>query len=222
MGSAMNEDCSETRSSLAGCAGDSSRNSTEISRDSLDTDRVEMLVDRVLAEIRTVLKSVDESSTTGLVQAVLHANRIVVYGAGRVGIVCSAFAMRLAQMGFCAHMLWEPTTPAIGEADILLLCSGSGETQTVYDVAVLAKQHGVRVVLITSRPESRIGRIADVVVPLSAPTKLASCQQRPSIQPMTTVAEQSLMIYLDVVVLLLMKATHQTSDDLWRRHRNLE
>jgi 6-phospho-3-hexuloisomerase len=192
-----------------------------------EKDSVQALADRVLAEIRVVLESVDDNSVARLVDAVLQANRIVLYGAGRTGIVCSAFAMRLAQMGFRSHMLGEPTTPAIGEGDVLLLCSGSGETQTVYEVAVLAKQHGVRIVLITARPESRIGHLADVVVPLRAPTKLESNQQRSalrqlSIQPMTTVAEQSLMIFLDVAVLLLMKATHQTSEDLWRRHRNLE
>ena len=190
-------------------------------RDERD-ERVQALVDRVLAEIRTVLESADDASMARLVEAVLQANRIVVHGAGRVGIVCSAFAMRLAQMGFRSHMLGEPTTPAIGGGDILLLCSGSGETQTVYQVALLAKQHGARIVLITARPESRIGRLADVVVPLSAPTKLGSSQGPPSIQPMTTVAEQSLMIFLDMVVLLLMRATQQTSEDLWRRHRNLE
>ena len=187
-----------------------------------DTKEVRSLADQVLAEIRSVLYSIDDSSIERFVDAVLQANRIVVHGAGRMGMMVATFAMRLAQLGFRSHVLGESTTPGVGEEDLLIIGSGSGETQTVYDVAFLAKQHGVRIALITGRPDSRIGRLADVIVQFSVPTKLGTAAGPPTIQPMTTVADQSLLIFLDIVVLLLMKATHQTSEDLWRRHRNLE
>jgi 6-phospho-3-hexuloisomerase len=181
-----------------------------------------MLADQILSEIRSVLKSIDNNDVRQFVDAVLHANRIVVHGAGRMGIMSAAFAMRLAQLGFQSHLLNEPTTPGVGKGDLLILGSGSGETQTVYDVAVLGKQRGVQLALITSRPDSRIGRLADVIVQFSVPTKLGTEVEPLSIQPMTTVAEQGLLILFDTMALLLMDATHQTSEDLWRRHRNLE
>lgn len=183
---------------------------------------VKPLGGQVLAEIKAVLDSVDERGVHQLVEAITEANHIVAYGAGRMGIISSAFAMRLAQLGLRGHLLTEPTTPGIGAGDLVLLSSGSGETQTVYDVAVLAKKRGARIALITARPDSRIGRLADVIVQFSVPTKGETTGALESIQPMTTVAEQSLLILLDIVVLLLMQATHQTSEDLWRRHRNLE
>ena len=139
-----------------------------------------------------------------------------------MGIMCSGFAMRLAQLGFRSHVLGDPTTPGVGERDLLVLASGSGETQTVYDVAVLGKKHSVQLALITARPDSRIGRLADVIVRFSVPTKLETDGAPRSIQPMTTLTDQSLLVFLDIVVLLLMKETNQTSEDLWRRHRNLE
>jgi 6-phospho-3-hexuloisomerase len=187
-----------------------------------DRASVQALADQVLFENRSVLKTIDEDSVRQFVEAIIEANRIVVFGAGRMGIVSAAFAMRLAQLGFKSHVLSEPTTPAVREGDLLILSSASGETQTVYDVAVLGKDQGVRIALITARPDSRIGRLADVVVQLSVPSKVETTIGLPSIQPMATLAEQSLMLLLDIVVLLLMKATHQTPEDLWKRHRNLE
>lgn len=183
---------------------------------------VQAYADQVLSEIRAVLSSIDDESVRRFVGAVLEAKRIVLYGAGRMGIMSSTFAMRLAQLGFRSHALNEPTTPGIGDGDLLILGSGSGETQTVYDVAVLAKKRGAQLALITARPDSRIGRLADVIVPFSVPTKDGPGAGPSTIQPMTTVADQSLLILFDIIVLLLMQATNQTSEDLWRRHRNLE
>ena len=187
-----------------------------------DGSSIRSLADQVLAEIRGVLYSIDGNSVEQFVDAVLQSNQIVVHGAGRMGMMMATFAMRLAQLGLRSHVLSEPTTTSVGERDLLILGSGSGETQTVYDVAALAKQHGARIALITARPDSRIGRLADIIVQFSVPTKLGTAEASSTIQPMTTVADQTLLVFLDIVVLLLMEKTRQTSEDLWRRHRNLE
>ncbi len=184
---------------------------------------VQYLADQVLSEIRNVLGTINTNSVWQLVNAIMEANRIVLCAGGRMGIVSSTFAMRLAHLGFQCHMFDEPTTPGVGEDDLLIFSSGSGETQTIYDVLVLAKEAGVRIALITARPESRMGQLADLIVQFSAPSKSGAKAGAPStIQPMTTMTEQSLLILFDIMVLMLMEATHQTSEDLWSRHRNLE
>ena len=186
-------------------------------------DTVQTLADQVLAELSRVLRAIDEASVQRFVEAILTANRLVTYGAGRMGILSSTFAMRLMHLGFQSHVLREPTTPAIGQGDLLILSSGSGETQTVYDVAVLAKKNGVQIALLTVRPVSRLRQLADVVVEFSALQKPVDGEvEFQSIQPMTTLTEQSLLLFLDIVVLKLMTATRQTTEDLWRRHCNLE
>ena len=101
---------------------------------------LEACADLVVGEIRAVLRSIRDESVRNFADALLFANRIVVCGAGRMGIMSSAFAMRLAQLGLRSHVLGEPTTPAITEGDLVVLSSGSGETQTVYDVGVLANR----------------------------------------------------------------------------------
>ena len=139
-----------------------------------------------------------------------------------MGIMASAFAMRLAQLGFHSHALGEPTTPGLNQDDLLILCSASGETQTLYQVAILAVEHGVRIALITARPDSRTGRLADVVVKMPMFNKLSPADSPASIQPMTTLSEQSLLLYFDLLVLWIMQASGQTGEDLWKRHFNLE
>lgn len=180
------------------------------------------LAEKVLGELREVLAGVDISGVAELVGAIRSAQRIVVYGAGRMGIVSSAFAMRLMQLGFNCHVLTEATTPAVGAKDLVILASFSGETRTVKEVASIAKETGARIAVITARPESEAGRLADLRVRVPAPEKSGNAIGVPSIQPMTTLADQSLMVLFDVIVMQLMLLTGQTEQDLWARHRNLE
>ncbi|MBI2939120.1 MAG: SIS domain-containing protein [Chloroflexi bacterium] len=179
------------------------------------------VTDGILSEISATLRQVDEAEVRRLIAAILEARHIVVFGVGRMGLVSRAFAMRLCHLGLRAYALGESTTPGIGPPDLLLLNSGSGETQTVYDVALMGQKAGARLATITARPTSRIGRLADVVVRLPGPTKVDG-DGPASIQPMTTLNDQSLLLLLDAVAILLMEATRQSSDDLWRRHSNLE
>jgi 6-phospho-3-hexuloisomerase len=183
---------------------------------------VQVLADQVLSAIRNVLKSIDDYDVRRHIDSIRKANRIVVHGAGRMGIMSSTFAMRLAQLWFNSHVLGDATTPGIGEGDLLILSSGSGETQTVYDVAAIAQKTGATIALITARPESRMGRLANLIVKFSVPTKIDAASGPSSIQPMTTVSDQSLLILFDIVVIILMEETPQVSEDLWKRHRNLE
>ncbi len=180
------------------------------------------LVKKVTAEIGFVLDTVSEKQVTELVHGILNANKIVVYGAGRVGMACKGFSMRLGHLGRTSFTLGDSTVPSIGKGDLLLLSSGSGETQTVYDIAGLGKKNGARVTLITSRPDSTIGKLADSIVTLKAPTKIGPIEGLKSIQPMATLYEQCLQVFFDTVVLLLMEETRQDHDDLWARHSNLE
>jgi 6-phospho-3-hexuloisomerase len=183
---------------------------------------LDSLLETVLAEIRGVVSRADQEGSQRLVEAIFAARRIVLHASGRMGIMSSAFAMRLAQLGFHSHVLLEPTTPGLGKDDLLILSSASGETQTVYQVAALAKEHGVQIALITARPDSRTGRLADIIVKMPMFNKLAPQESPASIQPMTTLSEQSLLVYFDLLVLWIMQASGQSGGDLWQRHFNLE
>jgi 6-phospho-3-hexuloisomerase len=185
------------------------------------TRRIGQEIAAIRREIGGVLAGVREEDARALVGAVLAADRIVVWGAGRMGMMARAFAMRLAQLGLRGCFLGDSNTPAVGAGDLLLLASGSGQTRTVVDVAELGRARGARLAVITARPDSAVGKMADVLLVLPGQTK-DDPHGPASIQPMTTLNEQCLLILLDAIVLMLMGATHQSQEDLWRRHCNLE
>ena len=179
-------------------------------------------VEVILGEISKVLSKLDNNEVNKLTEAIRSANKVVLAGAGRVGLAVRGFAMRLGHLGLISHMLGDATVPSIAEEDLLLVASGSGETETIYQIVNLAKKNKARVALITGNPESRMGKLADVIVKVSAPSKTKAIEGLVSVQPMTTLNEQSLSILLDAIVLRLMEDMNETHDTMWRRHSNLE
>jgi len=176
----------------------------------------------ILGEIRAVLSKLDDDELRQLISAILHAQKIVSVGAGRVGMAVRGFAMRLGHLGLTSHVIGDATVPSIADGDLLLVASGSGETETIYQLVSIAKEHRAEVALITGNPDSRMGKLADIIVKIEAPSKTKEVKGLKSVQPMTTLNEQSLAILFDMIVLSLMETMGETHDTMWRRHSNLE
>ena len=168
-------------------------------------------------EIALALASVEEAEVEALVDALASAPRIFVTGMGRVGLAARAFAMRLMHLGLQAYWIGDTTTPPLSPGDVLLACSGSGETAPVRVFAELALQRGGVVATITRQPQAAIGRLAHITVGL-----IAKPSGDLTAQPMTTLFEQSLGLLLDAMVLLLMERLGQTEGTMSDRHFNLE
>lgn len=176
----------------------------------------------IFGEMESVLGRTNQSQVDALVADILGARTIVVCGAGRVGMAIRGLGMRLGHLGLRAYALGDATVPSIGPGDLLLTASGSGETQTVYDLVEIAKKNGARVALVTGNTESRMGQLADTTVVIQAPSKTKPVADVVSIQPMTTLNEQCLGVFFDALVLELMDRTGETHDTMWARHSNLE
>ena len=174
-------------------------------------------------EVRRTLEQVESEQVKGLVDLILASRRIFVAGAGRSGLMVRAFAVRLMHMGFKVFVVGDVTTPAVGEGDVLLIGSGSGETRGLVLVAKEAAGCRARVGLLTAFPDSAISELASCVVRIPAPTP-KSKQESPtrSIQPMGSLFEQCLLIVLDIVVLMLMKRKGLSADRMFEQHANLE
>jgi len=174
----------------------------------------------IISEVAHALKNVSHDEPGKFIENILDAKKIVVCGAGRVGLASKAFAMRLGHLGLNAWFLGDSTVPHIGNDDLLVVASGSGETQTIYDVVERAKGNGCCICLITSNPDSRIGKMADCIIKLDAGSKNET--SRKSVQPMTTLNEQSLVILYDSIILLMMDHMGESHTSMWKRHSNLE
>ena len=107
-----------------------------------------------------------------------------------------------------------------GSADC---ASGSGTTGSLARIAEKAISLGAELAVVTICPEGIIGSMASVTVKIDAPVCKTGDQQQPgSIQPMANLFEQCLLICLDYVVMILMDMTGVTSEQMYRRHANLE
>ena len=177
---------------------------------------------QILQEINLVLDKVDENEITNLIIDIVNAKKIVVCGAGRVGMAIRGFGMRLAHLGLNAYTLGDSNVPSINNQDLLIVASGSGETQTIFDLVEIAHKNKSKIALITGNLNSRMAKIANTIVKIQSPSKVKEVDNFKSIQPMTTLNEQCLSIFFDWVVLLLMEKMQETHDTMWARHSNLE
>jgi len=178
--------------------------------------------EEILGEISSVLKKINQDEIKDLIGLISNSKTIVTCGAGKVGMAIKGFSMRLGHFGYKSFHIGDTTLPSIGEGDLFIVASGSGETQTIYDLTKIAKSNNAIVFAITSNLQSRIGLLSDALILLDAPSKTKKVDGFTSIQPMTTLNEQCLTILFDSIVLNIMDATGETHDTMWNRHSNLE
>lgn len=167
-----------------------------------------------VAAIRSAVGTVPQARHEEFVRGILAARQIVVAGRGRSGMMASAFARRLGQMGLTAWGLDDTTVPRLGPDDALVACTGSGETPTVLSLMHTARSGGARVLAVTRGPSTTV-LAADVVIELHVPPGGSE-------YPLGTLFEASLLAYLDQAVVDLIRALGATESELGARHTNLE
>lgn len=178
---------------------------------------------QILAELQTTLSQISGEQASQLVEAITTTPRIFVAGAGRSGLAMKGFAMRLMHLGFPVYVVGETITPGISGGDLLLIGSGSGSTGSLGAMANRARATGARIVLISTRADSPIGQVADIVLTIPASTPKAGSSPNPqSIQPMASLFEQSLSLTLDALILMLMSELKVDSEVMFSKHANLE
>jgi 6-phospho-3-hexuloisomerase len=176
---------------------------------------------KIAGELEQTLTLLDPEKTEKLCAMILSSKKIFAAGAGRSGFMVKAFAMRLMHMGFDSFVVGETVTPNLEAGDILIIGSGSGETGSLASMAVKAKKIGAGLTLVSIFPESTIGKLADVVIKVTAPSPKVK-NGFTSIQPMGSLFEQSLLLTLDAIILRLMEKQSKNTDTMFGKHANLE
>jgi len=177
----------------------------------------------VIHELDQAIGGIDAGQAVKLTDLIAQADEVFCAGAGRSGFAIRGFAMRLMHMGRSSYVVGETTTPNIRPTDLLVICSGSGETRSLVGYATKAHEIGAKVALVTIDPVSTIAKLADAVVTISAVSPKSARQGSvKSIQPMGSLFEQSEGIFLDIVIMMLMERKGMTSETMFGRHANLE
>lgn len=173
-------------------------------------------------EIGDVLKRVDENSVEKLLDAALAAEKIYLAGQGRSGLMARAFAMRLMHLGLTSFVPGETVTPAFMKNDLMIACSGSGETKITLHLAESARECGGKLAVVTANSASSLAKIADITVILPCGDFGQKKQWTRSIQFGRALFEQSALILFDAMILRLAARLGKSADDLLLRHTNLE
>jgi 6-phospho-3-hexuloisomerase len=187
----------------------------------------------LVESVRESLCRVDLAQVEKMVAELLASTnrRILVFGAGRSGLIGRAFAMRLMHLGFHVYVMGETITPSIGKGDLIIALSGSGTTKLVVTVAEIGKTVGAKIIAITSYPDSDLTKLADLVVIIKGRTKVADEKdyflrqlmgEHEPMAPLGTVFEISLMTFLDGIVVELMGCLGLTESELRKRHATIE
>jgi len=134
-------------------------------------------------------------------------------GQGRSGLVAQMIAMRLMHVGFDAHAVGEPTAPSIADGDGLIAISGSGETPVTLHIARLALGFGARMLAVTTRADSTLAGLANVVIEVPTPA---------TGQFGGTLFEQSALLLIDATVLDLTGGDPRIYAVMKARHTNLQ
>ncbi len=178
----------------------------------------------ILRELTNNLQYIENHQLDYLVDAILQADHIFMAGAGRSGIAIQAFANRLMHLGFSVSMVGDITNPHTHSGDLLVIGSGSGETESLVAMARKAKKNDVKIALLTMDKASAIAQMADVVVVLPgvSPKLKNAGMNITSIQPMGSAFEQIAFLTFDGMIMELMGRTNQTSAEMFTRHADLE
>lgn len=176
----------------------------------------------VLNELAESLGAVEPAQTEALIEEILKARKVFAVGVGRVMLMLQAFVKRLNHIGVEAYFVGEINEPAITPDDLLILGSGSGESAFPTVIAKVAGKYKPRMAYIGSNPNSTIAGLCQVIVRIPCRTKLALADEIASEQPMSSLFEQSLLLYLDTVCLMIIRRKEIVISDLWQKHANLE
>jgi 6-phospho-3-hexuloisomerase len=187
----------------------------------------------IVNEISDILNNIPTNQTSNLINQIIKSNRIFLVAIGRVNLSLQCFGKRLAHLGFKVELVGSLTEKPATKKDLLIVASGSGESLIPLNITKKAKSIGCKILHITSSKKSSIRKISDYVVELKAPTKIVSniktkeslsdsASKTKSIQPMSTLFDQVLHIYGDIVSVQIIEKLRLKKINLWKYHANLE
>ncbi len=172
----------------------------------------------IIETVSDVLQSTCKESESELIENCDKAKRVYISGAGRSKLVGELFAMRLMHMGYDVSVVGEVVTPSIKPGDLLIIVSGSGETEQLMSFA--HKAHGVdaQIMLITANPDSTISKYVDQTIHIGEQKQCVPVKG----MPMGTIFELSSLFFFEAVVSRMIHEKGIKETEMIDRHANME
>ena len=180
------------------------------------------LATRALGDLEKVFARLEPGVEAGLVDAIVAAKRIAIYGAGREGLQMDGFAMRLFHLGLDVHVIGDMTVPPLGAGDLLFVSSGPGASNIGDALIAVAREAGAKIAVVTAQPGARTPSKADVVFHIPAQTMANDQSGALSVLPMGSLFETAQMVLFEIIVLALRDRLGESAESMRKRHTNLE
>ncbi len=188
----------------------------------LDKRQYEKMRTSVLDECQKALEAIELDKVQSYLEMITGAEQVFFIGVGRVLLSLEAIAKRYAHLGIRVVVVGQITEPAITQKDVLIVGSGSGGTLYPAGIARKAKSIGAKVIHIGSNPDSPLKDTADLFVRIPVESRAKKKDEIHSVQPMTSLFEQALLLFGDITAMMLIEDRRIDIDSLWQYHANLE
>lgn len=172
----------------------------------------------IMGKIGSVLAATDRTYDSKLTAMLDRSKRIFVAGAGRSGLIAKFFGMRLMHGGYECYVVGEIVTPSIRAGDLLIVISGSGETETMLAFVKKAKEQGATIALISTKKSSTMGDMANFVFQIGTPEQYSRIVG----MPMGTTFELSTLLFLEATISHVIHTKKIPEEQMRTRHANLE
>lgn len=172
----------------------------------------------IIGKIGEILNATDATYDRQLTDMLDKAARIFVAGAGRSALVARFFAMRLMHGGYDVYVVGEIVTPSLKKGDLMIVISGSGETETMIAFTKRAKELGAEIALISAKTDSTLADMANSVFPIGQPELYGKVVG----MPMGTTFELSTLIFLESTISHIIHEKGIPEEEMRSRHANLE
>ncbi|MBE6672752.1 MAG: MurR/RpiR family transcriptional regulator [Ruminococcaceae bacterium] len=125
--------------------------------------------ENLMTALRNIEAVNNEETLLSVVNRILGAKKVEIYGVYRSALVATDFCYQLLQLGVSASVVSDVFTCAVSAsmltADSLVIAvSASGQTKDILDAVKLAKGNGVPVVCLTGNPHSPLVKLSDDVL----------------------------------------------------------
>lgn len=123
--------------------------------------------------VRETVEQLDHDTLAAVVDQVLAARRVDIYGVGASSIVAMDLQQKLHRIGrvsfaWIDHHVAVPSAALLTRRDVAIGISHSGATQDTIDALGEAHSHGATTVALTNFPSAPITAVADLVLTTAA------------------------------------------------------
>jgi DNA-binding MurR/RpiR family transcriptional regulator len=184
----------------------------DIGREILPSDPLDRVLGQIIAANTRALQDtsarLDLDAVDRAASAIADANRVDIYGIGGSALVGAELQLCLHRIGIPSWAWTEvhnglASSSLLGDGDIALGISNSGQTRETIEMLAEAGSHGATTVALTSYPKSPLADVADIV--------LLTSTHETTFRPDALSARHPQLVVLDLVYIAVAQRTHDRS-----------